>query len=114
MRTRLEAVTYIGVRLQALTPQLAKEINATSQTCRVPETNGVLVIEVVENSPASRAGIRACDLITAVNGKRVKEPSDVQLGVDRGKVGEDLPLTVQRNGSSKELTVRPAELPRKG
>ena len=49
-----------------------------------------------------------------MNGKRVKEPSDVQLGVDRGKVGEDLPLTVQRNGSSKELTVRPAELPRKG
>ena len=105
---------FIGVRLQTLTPQLAKEINATSSRCSVPVTNGVLVIEVVENSPASRAGIRACDLITAVNGKRVKEPSDVQLGVDRGKVGEDLPLTVQRNGSSKQLTVRPAELPRKG
>ena len=105
---------YIGVRLQTLTPQLAKEINATSRSCRVPETNGVLVIEVVQNSPASRAGIRACDLITAVNGKRVKDPSEVQLGVDRGKVGEPMPLTVQRNGTSEQLTVRPAELPRKG
>ena len=105
---------YIGVRLQSLTPQLAKEINATSKTCRVPETNGVLVIEVVENSPASRGGIKACDLIRSVNGKAVKDPSEVQLAVDSGKVGEPMPLTVERDGAQQELSVRPAELPRRG
>ena len=104
---------YIGVWLQSLTPQLAKEINATSTTCRVPETNGVLVIEVVENTPAARAGIKTCDLIQSVNGKRVKDPSEVQLAVDRGTVGEPMPLTVERNGEEVELSVRPAELPRR-
>ena len=103
---------YIGVRLQALTPQLAKEINATSQTCRVPETNGVLVIEVVENSPASRAGIKACDLIKSVNGNKVKDPSEVQLEVDRGSVGEPMPLILERGKKAVEVSVRPAELPK--
>ena len=103
---------YIGVRLQSLTPQLAKEINATSSRCRVPETNGVIVVEVVDNSPASRAGIKACDLIKSVNGKRVKDPSEVQLAVDGGRVGEPMPLTVERDGASEKLSVRPAELPR--
>ncbi len=103
---------YIGVRLQALTPQLAKEINATSQTCRVPETNGVLVIEVVENSPAARAGIKACDLIKAVDGTKVNDPSEVQLAVDRGRVGEPMPLLLERDKQPLEVSVRPAELPK--
>ncbi|MFZ9946119.1 MAG: trypsin-like peptidase domain-containing protein, partial [Vulcanococcus sp.] len=34
---------YIGVRLQSLTPQLAREVNATNAECRLPETNGVVV-----------------------------------------------------------------------
>jgi len=103
---------YIGVRLQTLTPQLAKEINATSQACRVPETNGVLVIEVVENSPASRAGIKACDLIKSVNGTKVKDASEVQLEVSRGTVGEPMPLILERDATPVEVSVRPAELPK--
>jgi S1-C subfamily serine protease len=105
---------FIGVRLQSLTPQLAREINATSKSCRVPEVNGVLVIEVVEDSPASRAGIRPCDLIRSVNGEAVKDPSQVQLAVDRGRVGQPMPLSVERDGKTQTLTVRPAELPREG
>jgi len=103
---------YIGVRLQTLTPQLAKEINATSQACRVPKTNGVLVIEVVENSPASRAGIKACDLIKSVNGTKVKDASEVQLEVSRGTVGEPMPLILERDATPVEVSVRPAELPK--
>jgi len=105
---------FIGVRLQSLTPQLAREINATSKSCRVPEVNGVLVIEVVEDSPASRAGIQPCDLIRSVNGEAVKDPSQVQLAVDRGRVGQPMPLSVERDGTTQTLTVRPAELPREG
>lgn len=103
---------YIGVRLQALTPQLAKEINATSQTCRVPETNGVLVIEVVANSPAARAGIKACDLIKSVDGTKVKDPSEVQLQVARGTIGEPMPLILERDKKPVEVSVRPAKLPK--
>lgn len=105
---------YIGVRLQALTPQLAKEINATTNECRLPEVNGVVVVEVMANSPAARGGLKPCDLIEKVGDKAVRNASEVQLGVDRGKVGEPLAITVLRNGSRQNLTVRPAELPREG
>ena len=103
---------FIGVRLQGLTPQLAKEINATSNLCKVPELNGVLVIEVVEKSPAAAAGIRPCDLIREVNGTKVQDPSQVQLAVDRGRVGQPMPIVVERDGESVELMVTPEELPR--
>ena len=43
---------FIGVQLRSLTPQLAREINATSTRCTVPVVNGVLVVEVVPDTPA--------------------------------------------------------------
>ena len=103
---------FIGVRLQSLTPQLAKEINATIDLCKVPELNGVLVIEVVQNSPAAKAGIKPCDLIRNVNSTEVQDPSQVQLAVDRGRVGEAMPIVVERDGQRLDLTVTPEELPR--
>ncbi|WP_216904500.1 trypsin-like peptidase domain-containing protein [Synechococcus sp. CCY 9618] len=105
---------YIGVRLQALTPQLAKEINATTSECRLPEVNGVVVVEVMTNSPAARGGLKPCDLIEKVGDKAVKNASEVQLAVDRGQVGQPLTITVRRDGATQNLTVRPAELPREG
>jgi S1-C subfamily serine protease len=105
---------YIGVRLQALTPQLAREINAATDECRVPEVNGVVVVDVVSGSPAEKGGLRPCDLIESIDGRAVKNPSEVQLAVDRGRVNQPLKLEVQRGGNRQQLTLRPAELPREG
>ncbi|MFL0780760.1 MAG: PDZ domain-containing protein, partial [Prochlorococcus sp.] len=105
---------YIGVRLQNLTPQMAKEINATTTECKVPEVNAVLVVEVVPNSPAARADVKQCDLIRSVDGTKVKDPSQVQLAVDRGTVDQPMPLLLERNGKELEVIVTPAELPRQG
>ena len=105
---------YIGVRLQALTPQLAREINAATDECRVPEVNGVVVVDVVRGSPADKGGLRPCDLIESIDGRAVKNPSEVQLAVDRGRVNQPLQLEVQRGGNRQQLTLRPAELPREG
>ena len=103
---------FIGVQLMPLTPQLAREINATNSACRVPEVNGVLVKEVVSGTPAAAAGIRQCDLILKVANKAVQTPTEVQLAVDRGQVGEPMELTLQRNGEELIVEVRPRELPR--
>jgi len=103
---------YIGVRLQGLTPELAREVNATNAECRLPETNGVVVVEVLRGSPAARGGLRACDLIEAVANNPVKNPADVQLAVDQGQIGQPLNLKVRRAGQSLTLELRPAELPR--
>ncbi len=101
---------YIGVRLQALTPQLAREINATSSECRLPEIDGVVVVEVLKGSPAAKAGLQPCDLIETVGGKTVKNPSEVQVAVDQGKVGQPLAISIKRGSSRRTVTLEPAEL----
>ncbi|MFM7652764.1 MAG: trypsin-like peptidase domain-containing protein [Vulcanococcus sp.] len=103
---------YIGVRLQALTPQLAREVNATNAECRLPETNGVVVVEVMPGSPAERGGMRPCDLIEKVGSTAVDNPSEVQVAVDQGQVGQGLQVQVQRGSRELLLELRPAELPR--
>ena len=104
---------FIGVQLRNLTPQLAREINATDSSCKVPEVNGVLVVEVVADTPASQAEIRQCDLILKVDGKAVKNPAEVQIAVDQGQVGEPMKLTLQRDGKEITVDVKPRELPRR-
>ena len=103
---------YIGVRLQALTPQLAREVNATNAECRLPEINGVVVVEVIPDSPADRGGVRPCDLIEKVGSTAVDNPSEVQVAVDQGHVGEPLTVQVQRGADQLNLALRPEELPR--
>jgi S1-C subfamily serine protease len=103
---------YIGVRLEALTPQLAREINSTTDQCRLPEVNGVVVVDVMAGSPAAQGGLKPCDLIEGVGGTDVKNPSEVQLAVDQARIGEPLALRVRRGDGRVELSVRPANLPR--
>jgi S1-C subfamily serine protease len=105
---------YIGVRLQAITPQLAREINASTDQCNLPEVNGVVVVDVMGGSPAARGGLQPCDLIEQVGGKAVDNPSEVQLAVDQARVGEPLIVVVRRGRASSTVTIRPAELPRQG
>ena len=105
---------YIGVRLQTLSPQLAREINATTSDCRLPEVNGVVVVDVMQGSPAAKAGIQPCDLIEHVGGKAMKTPADVQLAVDKAEVGQALAVQVRRGDARQTLTVKPGELPRQG
>ena len=103
---------YIGVRLQALTPQLAREINGATDECQLPEVNGVVVVEVMKGSPADQGGLKPCDMIEQVDNKPVANPSEVQLAVDRGRVGQLLSLKVKRKEQALILSLRPAELPR--
>jgi S1-C subfamily serine protease len=103
---------YIGVRLEALTPQLAREINSSTDQCKLPEVNGVVVVDVMKASPADEAGLKPCDLIEQVGDKAVKNPSEVQLAVDQAQIGQPLALRVRRGEGTLALTVKPGNLPR--
>jgi serine protease Do len=70
----------------------------------------VEVVEVVANSPAARAGLRAEDLIVAVDGEPVRGVDDLQRLMDAGRIGADVTLGLVRNGSARDVSVRPAEL----
>ncbi|BEV35692.1 trypsin-like peptidase domain-containing protein [Synechococcus sp. M16CYN] len=104
---------FIGIQLRNLTPRLAEEINAAGSGCKVPKFNGVMITDVVPNTPAAKVDIRRCDLILGVDGKSVRNSTEVQLAVDRGQVGRPMLLRLRRDGNEITVEVRPKELPRR-
>ncbi|HYE75925.1 MAG TPA: PDZ domain-containing protein [Blastocatellia bacterium] len=100
----------LGVRVTALGEQLAKYFG-------VKEDNGLLVTEVEPNSLAERAGLKAGDCITMVNGERVSSANDLSNVVRRaGKAAEKNPsaaepltLTIVRDRKEQTIKVKPEE-----
>ncbi|SAY38782.1 trypsin-like peptidase domain-containing protein, partial [Candidatus Synechococcus spongiarum] len=78
---------FMGVSLRRITQELAAEINQEGANCPYPETDGVAVVNVLRDSPAEQAGLRSCDVIRSVAGVEVSTPAQVQVQVDRGRVG---------------------------
>ena len=74
-------------------------------------TDAVEVVEVVSGSPAERAGVRAEDLIVAVEGAPVTGVNDLQRLMVADLIGREVRIAVVRGGRRQELTVVPTELP---
>ena len=72
------------------------------------------MVDVEADSPADAAEIQQCDLIRRVNGREVRTPSEVQIAVDQGQVGEPMQVTLERKGEEVTVEVLPIEIPRKG
>ena len=94
---------YLGIAggTRPLPPRLARELGRTA---------GVEVVEVVPGSPASLAGLRAEDLIVAVDGETVEKVDDVQRLMVEDRIGTDVALDVLREGRRIELRLVPVEL----
>jgi S1-C subfamily serine protease len=74
------------------------------------QRGGVEVVEVVADSPASHAGLRAEDLIVAVNGAAVQGVDDLMREITGDLVGETVRLDVIREGGQRAVDVVPVEL----
>jgi serine protease Do len=96
----------IGVSTTELTKQLAEFFGITSG-------RGVLVTSVVEDGPAAKSGIKAGDVITAVDGEAVESTGDISRAINRKKEG-DVTLTVIRNKAQQTIRVTPQEGRRAG
>jgi membrane-associated protease RseP (regulator of RpoE activity) len=68
---------------------------------------GVLVTSVTDDGPAAKAGVRAGDVITAVDGEAIDSPGDISRVINRKK--GDVTLTVIRNKSQQTIRVTPSE-----
>jgi S1-C subfamily serine protease len=77
----------------------------------VGRERGIEVIQVVENSPASRAGLRMEDLLLDVDGVAVEGVGDLQRLMDGEAIGRDIALRLVRDGREITITVTPVELP---
>jgi S1-C subfamily serine protease len=104
---------YLGISGGSITPDLAKAL-------KLPESEGVLVDEVVKGGPADEAGLKGGDtsatiegasfrlggdVITEVNGKKIHGMEDVINAVNAAEPGEKMVLTVDRGGKTKTITV---------
>jgi serine protease Do len=89
----------IGVSTVELTKQLAEYFG-------IADGRGVLVTSVSEDGPAAKAGLKAGDVITAVDGQAVDSPGDIARAINSKKEG-DVSLTVIRNKSQQTFRVTP-------
>ncbi|WP_028065829.1 S1C family serine protease [Solirubrobacter soli] len=76
----------------------------------VGRDNAVEVVEVVGDSPAARAGLRAEDLVVAIDGAPVRGVDDLQRLLGEERIGVDVVLSVVREAEPREVLIRPVEL----
>jgi serine protease Do len=91
----------IGVSTMSLTKQLADFFG-------IADGKGALVTSVIEDGPAAKAGVKAGDVITAVDGEAVDSPGDISRVINRKKEGA-VTLTIIRNKSQQTIQVTPNE-----
>jgi serine protease Do len=88
----------LGLALQELTPELAKQLGVQSD-------KGVVVTEVKPDSPAAQAGLAPGDVIREVNRTPVQGLEDVERGLARGDDPAQVLLRVERDGSQRYVVV---------
>ena len=102
---------YLGVQMTTLTPELAKQNNTDPNSAfLVPEVKGVVVVRVLPNTPAEKAGLRRGDVVTDIDGQAIASAEQLQQLVESSQIGQTLKLQVQRGNLSKQLSVKTAEL----
>ncbi len=87
----------LGVIMQNMTPELAKAFGLDTH-------QGVVISQVIENSAASKAGLKAGDVVSKINGVLVKSASAMRNMVGLMRVGTKMEITVLREGDKKQLT----------
>ncbi|MBW4618878.1 MAG: trypsin-like peptidase domain-containing protein [Cyanosarcina radialis HA8281-LM2] len=103
---------YLGIQMATITPELKQELNSNPNSdVRIDEERGVLVVRVVPNSPAARAGLRSGDAIVKINGESITDVDRLQQIVRDLKVGSNLPLELRRQGQTVTLNVQTGQFP---
>jgi len=81
-----------------LTPDMAASIG-------LAEPKGAIVVSVVPDSPAAKAGFRVGDVITAINGKGIDDSHELTRRVAGLEAGKSASFAVMRDGASRSLNV---------
>jgi serine protease Do len=96
---------YLGVSIQELTQDLAKQFGAA-------DTKGVLVSDVLADSPAKRAKLERGDVIVEFDGRAVENPTQFRNLVAQTPIGKKVRVKFLRGGKERDLEVTIAEQPK--
>jgi serine protease Do/serine protease DegQ len=87
----------LGVNVQTLTPDIA-------QSMELGNVQGALVSQVVGDSAAEKAGLKAGDVVTSINGKAVKDAAGLRNSIGLLSVGDKVDIALLRDGQPRRIT----------
>ncbi len=93
---------WLGVQMQPMTEALAKAVG-------LPKNEGVLIDDVLPDSPAAKAELQQGDVITAYGDTQIKTPRDLAVAVANTKADDTAKLTIWRDGHERTVAVRIAK-----
>lgn len=102
---------YLGIQMTAITPELKQELKS-QKNLEIDSASGILIIDVVPNSPADQAGLKSGDVIQEINAQEITQADQVQQAVAKTKVGDQLSLGLRRDNKQLQLNVKVGVLPR--
>jgi serine protease Do len=88
---------YLGVFLEEVTPERAKEMGLS-------EERGAIIMKVVKDSPAEKAGLKENDVVVSYNGRRIDTMSEFQRLLSETPADRTVTIEVIRGGSRQNLT----------
>ena len=88
----------LGVTIQDMTPDLAEAFGVKD------DTDGVVITQVLKDSAAADAGLKAGDVVLAIDGKRITSAAQLRSKIGLSPVGEKIKLTLLRDGKQKTVT----------
>ncbi|HEY1783006.1 MAG TPA: Do family serine endopeptidase [Roseiarcus sp.] len=93
---------YLGVNIQPFTKEMADSMG-------VKDAGGAIVDQTMPGTPAAEAGLKAGDVITKLNGKEVKDASDLTMRIGSFKPSDKVELTYLRDGAEKTAQITLAD-----
>jgi serine protease Do len=101
---RDKPTAFLGVESRDLTPELKQKLGVDIDA-------GAVVVEVVPDTPADKAGLLKGDVITSFDGQEVANPEDLRQAVRQAGAGKQVTLKVARGKEMKELKTQLEESP---
>jgi serine protease Do len=94
---------WLGVQIQSMTPEIAESLG-------LAKAEGALIAEPQPNSPASKAGLQAGDVIASVDGTPVKDAAELARKIAEMTPGATIKLGIMRKGAEQTMTATLAEM----
>ena len=103
---------YLGIHMVNLSPETKAAINTQKELdFKITEDKGVLIVKVIPNSPAQKAGLQQGDTIVKVEKQTVDSSLQVQEQVEISEIGQALEIEIIRNGKTQTVAVKPGVFP---